>query len=527
MPSDAPVLHPQRKETSPFPPRPEVEQADAAINVPPLGPPDAAVREVAGSGAFPRLRGLAPNESAPTNVAWLYRHEEEFNPALREWCQSGLISSHFKTMEELESFARAAYQHIMARGLMGYNWDNEGPIPGPPYHADDNANPLTQQPGAAGDVSDTKFPPMPWNHTLFVSWLYDHEETFTVGFKSWCKLHLDAGADGPRDDMELFAQYAYNLYTTKPRDHDWDNEPTLLDEVDDGHESDQHPRTTYIPLKRRASSFHVEADQGFKRQRRVQSAPVRNSELPPRVAQEWQLQHPGNPFAWPVLPADPRPRTCLEWLYANRASFPRSFAKWCKWHLSSIRDGDFVGLDALESFADAAYVYWYGVENHAQSSYDWTAAETLFDGPPFLDLVPPVRNLHYLIRNEPQEAKDYFNRQLDNEAVDGADVPTRAVILISDYRDPRNIGRNWALEPDVIRTANPSTSVTSRLPLQGTRGSAHGHWMVSTFPVAISFHDCQAIADVIDSSSGNALVKVVMPVHCSMSSLTLLGRLHR
>jgi len=65
MPSDAPVLHPQRKETSPFPPRPEVEQADAAINVPPLGTARCRCARSSRLRRFPSPTWIGPERIGP------------------------------------------------------------------------------------------------------------------------------------------------------------------------------------------------------------------------------------------------------------------------------------------------------------------------------------------------------------------------------------------------------------------------------------------------------------------------------
>jgi hypothetical protein len=78
------------------------------------------------SGDFPALQGPAPNEAGAIYVAWLYKNEQTFQPEVKKWCQKQLVANEFATMQNLELFATAAYQHLMANGLVGYNWDDEG-----------------------------------------------------------------------------------------------------------------------------------------------------------------------------------------------------------------------------------------------------------------------------------------------------------------------------------------------------------------------------------------------------------------
>jgi hypothetical protein len=234
--------------------------------------------------------------------------------------------------------------------------------------------------------------------------------------------------------------------------------------------------------------------------RRVYSAPARDSDMD-GAAEAWQAQHPpDNSFAWPLLQTEPHPHTRLAWLYAGRrAQFPRSFARWCKRHLDAIANQNFNGLDAFHSFANAAYEYWFGVDQGARHRYDWNKV-AIIRGPPYN--VSPVRHLHYLIRDQPQEAKDSFNRQLlDNDDVNGWDVQNRAAYLVRAYLDPANARVDWTIQNDFFRMKAPSPSTTSKLPMQGLHRSVNGRWMVSTSSAAMLFHDCQIIADVFISSS--------------------------
>ena len=100
----------------------------------PLGMRDAAMKAVASSRnfEFPPLCGLAPDELHPTNVAWLYDQEKKFEYYLKEWCQLQLIGIEYKTMDDLESFAKAARQYILVRNDTSFNWKDEGFLPAPP-----------------------------------------------------------------------------------------------------------------------------------------------------------------------------------------------------------------------------------------------------------------------------------------------------------------------------------------------------------------------------------------------------------
>lgn len=87
---------------------------------------------------------------------------------------------------------------------------------------------------------------------MHVSWLYAEEEAFTVGFRSWCKLQLDALNGRPLDVMETFAEGAYGLFRSMPRDHDWENMDFVLADVPDldGSHGEDEP----IPNTRRSSA---------------------------------------------------------------------------------------------------------------------------------------------------------------------------------------------------------------------------------------------------------------------------------
>ena len=131
-----------------------------------------------------------------------------------KWVQKQLIGINFGTMQHLDLFSKAAHDKIMAKGMVGYDWGNEELLhPAPPYGAPANSPP--QQP---------RFPPMPANPERYTSWLYENEESFTPGFRSWCGRQL---VIHPLDDMEFFAEAAYQLREIMTDRHDWENEEDL------------------------------------------------------------------------------------------------------------------------------------------------------------------------------------------------------------------------------------------------------------------------------------------------------------
>jgi hypothetical protein len=416
---------------------------------------------VASSPEFPPLQGLGPDELPPANVARLYSQEQEFEP-------------------HLELLAKIALQHITAKSVdPNFDWEHEESLPVPP----------------------NKFPDKPQNAATYVSWLYFKEETFTVGFRSWCKQHLASMIGGSEAVMEAFAEAAYLLFKRMPEDHDWDNEDIIIpqgppshDGSDDEDEADPNRAIVPVSLKRRASTFHKEAYQGLKKQKRFESAPVlrrreggahldrRTLLEQARAAVAWQPLYPDihdDPFDWPLFDVQPHYENepCLVWLYELRNHLPRQLGRWCKWHLHETMDRDLDGLPALESFARDAYLCFFGVPAGARLDYDWDRAALI---------QAPVRHLHYLIRHESQEAKDYFNRQIDNDAVNGTDVRTRATRLANVYSNPTNARVDWSQEPDLYKTKDPSLSTTNKLPMHGTHISVYGKWVVSTSSHAFS-----------------------------------------
>ena len=135
------------------------------------------------------------------------------------WCQVQLVGISFAEpgMQNLDLFAKAAHDKIMAKGMVGYNWGNEQLLPpAPPYRAP--ANPPPEQP---------RFPPRPENPTRYISWLYENEERFTPGFRSWIGRQLAVLIDGTLYDMESFAEAAHNLRERLTERHDWENEDDL------------------------------------------------------------------------------------------------------------------------------------------------------------------------------------------------------------------------------------------------------------------------------------------------------------
>jgi hypothetical protein len=186
----------------------------AQRQMPPFAP--AAIAAAGESGDFPALQGPAPNEAGAIYVAWLYKNEETFQPEVKKWCQKQLVANEFATMQNLELFATAAYQHMMANGLVGYNWDDEGLLT---YGALADAPPRPEPSG---------FPLRPENPTPCIKWLYDHEFAIIPGFRVWCKRQLDVLAQKKSlGDMEAFAESAIKLERVMKKPHDWENEEDL------------------------------------------------------------------------------------------------------------------------------------------------------------------------------------------------------------------------------------------------------------------------------------------------------------
>jgi hypothetical protein len=480
---DIRVLDPERtgeKTNRPFLQLPKggnyVEQPiEATPGAFPLGTQDTAMRAVASSRNFdfPPLCGLSSNELPPTNVAWLYDQQKDFEHHLKEWCQLQLIGVEYKTMGDLELFAKFARQYILARSEGSFNWEEEDFLPAPP----------------------NKFPPRPPNAPVLVSWLYAEEEAFTVGFRSWCKLQLDALNGRPLDVMEAFAEGAYGLFQSMPREHDWEIVDFVITDVPnlDGSHGEDEP----IPNTRRSSaSPYRRVDQ---KKKRVPSAPVlkpgEDDAHPDGVsflqkahaAEAWQPLQPSHPdafddsFDWPILLLQPGPHTLrpgsrLPWLYQGCKGFPRQFARWCKRHLDPTAR-DYNGLGALDSFATAASTCYFSVKPAAaRNIFDWDKDELLLAPPQFI--LTDLHLLYYLIGHESPALQNYFHRQLDRNVVARPpDIQDCAKTLKNIYmlrrQDPRT---DWSLMDDCWQTKDPASLVTSNYPLQGVR--ADGHWTV-------------------------------------------------
>jgi len=219
-------------------------------------------------------------------------------------------------------------------------------------------------------------------------------------------------------------------------------------------------------------------------ERHVQFIPMTDYDTSARaeVQTSQGRQPPDKALDWPPLWDDPGRN--LRWLYNNQKNFTPSFRSWCKKHLDEMANRNHDSLAPEESFARAAY----DVVRTQPRDHDYDN-DTLLRGPPYR--VSSVRRLRSVIANEPQETKDYFNRQIEY-APDGTDVQALARRLQAMFQElgPRNYGE----DEDVIVTNIP-VSVTAKLPMHGS--SIVGQWMVSTSLAARCRNYCVITANVM------------------------------